>query len=92
MIEIKAINVTNDNNVNNDNNDNNDNNITNDNNVTNDNNDIKSVTPLHRYSVTVQNNRTHPKKKSHLSSLLFPPRLTCYVMTIQNKANQYVRL
>lgn len=79
MTEIKAINVTNVNNV------------------TNDNNDIKSVTPLQCYSVTVQNNRTHPKKKSHLSSLLFPlllfpPRLTCNVMTIQNKANLYVRL
>ena len=69
MTKIKAINVTNDNNVNNDNN------------VTNDNNDIKSVTPLQCYSVTVQNNRTHPKKKSHLSSLLFalssPPYLLC---------------
>lgn len=42
MTEIKAINVTNDNNVNNDNN------------VTNDNNDINSVTPLQCYSVTVQ--------------------------------------
>ena len=63
MTEIKAINVTNDNNLNNDNNVNN---------VTNDNNDIKSVTPLQCYSVTVQNNRIHPKKKSHLYSLLFP--------------------
>ena len=86
MTKIKAINVTNDNNVNNDNN------VTNVSNVTNDNNDIKSVTPLQCYSSKTTEHILKRNPTFPLCSLLFPPRLTCYVMTIQNKANPYVRL
>jgi hypothetical protein len=69
MTEIKAINVTNDNNVNNDNN------------VTNDNNDIKSVTPLQCYSSKtiehiLKRNPTFPLC-SFLFALSSPPYLLC---------------
>ena len=60
MTEIKAINVTYDNNVNNNNN------------VTNDNNDINSVTPLQCYSSKTTEHILKINPTFPLCSLLFP--------------------